>query len=46
MVEADLLEQTGGPPSPVQKPPADWDLSEQQAETQCLSEVGLYLKEK
>lgn len=46
MVEADLLEQPGGPPSPVQKPLADWDFSEQQAETQSLSQMGLFLKEK
>lgn len=46
MVEADLLEQPGGPPSPVQKALADWDFSEQQAEIQSLSQVGLFLKEK
>lgn len=46
MVEADLLEQPGGPPSPVQKALADGDFSEQQAETQSLSQVGLFLKEK
>lgn len=46
MVEADLLEQPGGPPSPGQKALADWDFSEQQAETQSLSQIELFLKEK
>lgn len=46
MVEADLLEQPGAPPFPAQKPLADWELSEQQAETQSLSQMGLFLKEK
>lgn len=46
MVEVDLLEQPGGPPSPVQKALADWDFSEQQAVTQSLSQIYLFLKEK
>lgn len=46
MVEADLLEQPGGPPSPVQKALADSDFSEQQAETQSRSQMWLFLKEK
>lgn len=45
-VEADLLERPGGPPSPVQKAPADWAFSERQAETQSPSQTGLFLKEK
>lgn len=45
MVEADLLAQPGGPPSPVQKALVDWDFSEQQAETQSLFQMGLFLGE-
>lgn len=45
MVEGDLLEQPGGPPSPVQKARADWDFSEQQAETRSPSQTGLFLEE-
>lgn len=44
MVEADPGEQPTGPPSPEQKELADWEFSEQQVETQSLSQIGLFLK--
>lgn len=43
MVEADPGEQPAGPPSPVQKELAGWEFSEQQVETQSLSQTGLFL---
>lgn len=44
MVAADPGEQPAGPPSPVQKELADWEFSEQQVETQSLSQIGLFLR--
>lgn len=44
MVEADPGEQPAGPPSLVQKELADWEFSEQQVETQSLSQIGLFLR--
>lgn len=40
MLEADPGEQPDGPPSPLQKALAGWELSEQQGETQALSQRG------
>lgn len=40
MVEADPVELPDGPPSPLQKALAGWELSEQQGETQALSQRG------
>lgn len=40
MVEADHVELPDDPPSPVQKALVGWGLSEQQGETQCLSQRG------
>lgn len=39
-VEVDPAELPDGPPSPLQKALADWELSEQQGETQSLSQRG------
>lgn len=44
MVESDPVEQPGGPPSLLQKALAGWELSEQQGETQSLSQRGWTLK--
>lgn len=44
MVEADHVELPGDPPSPVQKALVGWELSEQQGETQGLSQRGQTLK--
>lgn len=49
MVEADPAAQLGGPPSPVQKAMADWELSKQQAEPRSPSQMvsrGLSLKKR
>lgn len=38
MVEVDPVELPDGPPSPLQKALVGWELSEQQGETQALSQ--------
>lgn len=40
MEEVDPVELPDGPPSPLQKAQAGWEPSEQQGETQALSEWG------
>lgn len=40
MVESDPVELPGGPPSLLQKALAGWEPSEQQGETQVLSQRG------
>lgn len=46
MVEVDPVELPDGPPSPLQKALAGWELSEQQGETQALSQRGQTLKKR
>lgn len=45
-VEVDPAELPGGPPSPLQKALGGWELSEQQGETQALSQRGWTLKKR
>lgn len=46
MVEADPEEQPDGPPSPLQKALAGWELSKQQGVTQALFDRAQTLRRK